>query len=399
MEAGAKQYEIAVIVTVFNKEKFLKDTLESILTQKTSRPFCIILSDDGSSDSSRQICADYAAKYHSGSDNDSAPLDNDSTLLNNDCKHSLSSARVCVFDITDGEHRGVNGNFLHCLKFSISLNVKYISQIDSDDILADPAFLDRQVSFLESHPEAQAACSSYFLINENTTLDSAREEFHHQASSASSHHQASPASSHQPAPSPHKAGSSAYIYKDLKVTPKSLLTRNNTIVAGGVTYRTDYLDIYIQDFASAKDMTQDLPLWLLLSQYGSFWGCDLKSLAYRNLAESVSRSENIGEQLKFQKASLGTRLRFIEYLKTHPDTQTKNAHAAPADEVQHHRVSAGETLTHKAKTLYVKKMLRHYAKLVPEDYPSQLKTALKETPSIIFSKDLWRSIGVYLKNR
>lgn len=368
MEAGAKLYEIAVIVTVFNKEKFLKDTLESILTQKTSRPFCIILSDDGSSDSSRQICADYAAKYHPASNDDYA----------------------CVFDITDREHRGVNGNFLHCLKFAIGLNVKYISQIDSDDILADPAFLERQVSFLESHPEAQAACSSYFLINENTTLDSAREEFHHQAS---------PASSHQPAPSPHKAGSSAYIYKDLKVTPKSLLTRNNTIVAGGVTYRTHYLDIYIQDFASAKDMTQDLPLWLFLSQYGSFWGCDLKSLAYRNLAESVSRSENIGEQLKFQKASLGTRLRFIEYLKTHPDAQTKNAHGAPADEVQRHRVSAGETLTHKAKTLYVKKMLRHYAKLVPEDYPSQLKTALKETPSIIFSKDLWRSIGVYLKNR
>ena len=383
MEAGAKPSGIAVIITVFNKEKFLRDAIESVLTQhlgasvtnsttaqhtSCQKTLSIILCDDGSTDSSRQICADYAAKYHPASNDD----------------------YVCVFDITDGEHRGVNGNFLHCLKFAIGLNVKYISQIDSDDILADPSFLDRQVSFLESHSEAQAACSSYFLINENTTLDSAREEFHHQAS---------PASSHQPAPSPHKAGSSAYIYKDLKVTPKSLLTRNNTIVAGGVTYRTDYLDIYIQDFASAKDMTQDLPLWLFLSQYGSFWGCDLKSLAYRNLAESVSRSENIGEQLKFQKASLGTRLRFIEYLKTHPDAQTKNAHGAPADEVQRHRVSADETLTHKAKTLYVKKMLRHYAKLVPEDYPSQLKTALKETPSIIFSKDLWRSIGVYLKNR
>ena len=144
MEAGAKQYEIAVIVTVFNKEKFLKDTLESILTQKTSRPFCIILSDDGSSDSSRQICADYAAKYHPASNDD----------------------YVCVFDITDEEHRGVNGNFLHCLKFAIGLNVKYISQIDSDDILADPAFLERQVSFLESHPDAQAAASGFFLISE-----------------------------------------------------------------------------------------------------------------------------------------------------------------------------------------------------------------------------------------
>ena len=50
--------EAAVIVTVFNKEKYLKDTLESILSQETGRPFRIILSDDCSTDSSRSICAD-----------------------------------------------------------------------------------------------------------------------------------------------------------------------------------------------------------------------------------------------------------------------------------------------------------------------------------------------------
>ena len=131
--------EAAVIVTVFNKEKYLKDTLESILSQETGRPFRIILSDDGSTDSSRSICADYAARYVSSS--------------------SDSSLNVSVHDITDGKHRGVTGNYLYCLRYALSLNVKYISQIDSDDILADPGFLERQISFLESHPDSQAASS------------------------------------------------------------------------------------------------------------------------------------------------------------------------------------------------------------------------------------------------
>lgn len=340
MEAGAKPSGIAVIITVFNKEKFLRDAIESVLTQRLCNPtepgspeLSIILCDDGSTDSSRQICADYAAKYHSGSDKDSAQL-------------------KIVFDITDGVHRGVSGNFLHCLEFALSLNVRYVSQLDSDDILADPYFLLRQTSFLDSHPEAQAACSGFFLIDEKDTLETVREKFH---SSTLSNNTLS--------------------YRDLKITPETLLTKNNPLVAGGVTYRTEHLRVYLNTFASREDATQDLPLWLFLSQYGSFCGSDTQSIAYRNLAESVSRSEDLETQLRFQQESLDTRLRFIGYFRWKAK------------------------LADKAKLLYEKKMLRHYAKLSPKEYPAQLKKSLKKSPSLIFSKDIWRSIGVYLKNR
>ncbi len=355
MEAGAKQHEIAVIVTVFNKEKFLRDTLESILTQKTSRPFCIILSDDGSSDSSRQICADYAAN-------------------------------VCVFDITDGEHRGVNGNFLHCLKYAISLNVKYISQIDSDDILADPFFLERQVSFLESHPDAQATASGFFLISEEDDLSSSRRLFDNlypesKASKFSYRRYLSNRNSHE-----------------VSCGTKALLNKNNKLVASAVTYRSEWLDQYLWTFASCEDSTQDLPLWLFLSQFGSFWYCGLKSLAYRNLAESVSRSQNLDDQLRFQKSSLDTRLRFTGYLKQNHPHYVCNPRWKAVECLQRY-FKRIDKLADKAKLLYEKKMLRHYAKLSPKEYPAQLKQSLKKSPSLIFSKDIWRSIGVYLKNR
>lgn len=52
---------VSVIVPVYNAEKFLKETLDSLAAQ-TYKDIEILLVDDGSKDSSRVICEDYAAQ-------------------------------------------------------------------------------------------------------------------------------------------------------------------------------------------------------------------------------------------------------------------------------------------------------------------------------------------------
>lgn len=52
---------ISVIVPVYNTEKYLKECIDSILTQ-TFTDFELLLIDDGSTDNSGTICDDYAAK-------------------------------------------------------------------------------------------------------------------------------------------------------------------------------------------------------------------------------------------------------------------------------------------------------------------------------------------------
>ncbi len=53
---------ISIIVPVYNVEKYLSRCLDSIINQ-TYKDYEVILSDDGSTDSSGKICDEYAAKY------------------------------------------------------------------------------------------------------------------------------------------------------------------------------------------------------------------------------------------------------------------------------------------------------------------------------------------------
>ncbi len=52
----------SIIVTVYNKERVLKEALDSIKNQTYNNFECIIV-DDGSTDNSRDICSEYCKKY------------------------------------------------------------------------------------------------------------------------------------------------------------------------------------------------------------------------------------------------------------------------------------------------------------------------------------------------
>ena len=55
---------LSFVVPIYNAEKYLKDCLKSLLTQKPSFEYEILLVDDGSKDKSASICDEYASKYN-----------------------------------------------------------------------------------------------------------------------------------------------------------------------------------------------------------------------------------------------------------------------------------------------------------------------------------------------
>ena len=58
-----KDIKISVIIPIYNTEKYLEETLDSILNQTMIDDIEVLMMDDGSQDDSRKIIEEYASKY------------------------------------------------------------------------------------------------------------------------------------------------------------------------------------------------------------------------------------------------------------------------------------------------------------------------------------------------
>lgn len=369
----------AVIMTVYNREKFLRDSIESVLMQETCFPFVLILSEDCGDDGCREICQEYARGY----------------AIDNAGRYTDGYTGNCtVVDISPDSNLGVVANCYRCIRYAMSLGVKYISQLDCDDLFADSHFLAAQVSALERFSECQAVYSDYFMLGEDVGL-----------------REACGLSDAGSGPSDDKSLSDEYFPSPVSVV--SLLTANNPIVAGSVTYRSEHLSdffrYYIRDFSKERSlMTQDLPLWLFLRLYGSFACRKRKSVGYRDLETSVSRSGEVEKMELFQRASMQVRLDFISMLDDCGFRESLGKKGivlpwtdrSPAQDLARNLVTGKRRdIIKKIRSLYFGKMLRHYAKLAPERYARFAAEVLRTCPSVLFSKDFLRSCAVCVKNR
>jgi len=121
-----KQPPITVLMPVYNTEKYLKESIESVLNQ-TFRDFEFLIIDDGSTDNSVKIIESYNDKRI--------------RLVRNEKNMKLIATL----------NKGLG-----------MVNGKYICRFDSDDICY-PTRLEKQFLFMESNPE-YAACASW-LVN------------------------------------------------------------------------------------------------------------------------------------------------------------------------------------------------------------------------------------------
>jgi len=120
---------ISVIVTTYKHENYIEKCLDGVLMQQTNFDFEIILGEDDSPDKTREICIEYAKKY------------------GNTVRLFLHNRANVIF--INGSASG-RFNFLHSLSKSKG---KYIALCEGDDYWTDPLKLQKQVDFLENHPD------------------------------------------------------------------------------------------------------------------------------------------------------------------------------------------------------------------------------------------------------
>jgi glycosyltransferase involved in cell wall biosynthesis len=121
---------VSIIVPVFNGEKYLRESLDSIVNQ-TYRNIEILVMDDASTDSTPEIIASYGERI----------------------KH-----------IRQSRNKGIYSNANDGIEISQG---KYIAIYHADDIY-DPRIVEREVEYLENYPEVGAVfCKDIFVDGEN----------------------------------------------------------------------------------------------------------------------------------------------------------------------------------------------------------------------------------------
>ncbi len=111
---------VSIIVCTYNQEQYISQTLDSILMQECDFDFEILVGEDCGTDGTRKICEEYAAKYF----------------------------QVKVLDRP--HNLGKQKNFFDALT---QCRGKYVSMCDGDDYWQDRQMLQKEVAYLEGHPE------------------------------------------------------------------------------------------------------------------------------------------------------------------------------------------------------------------------------------------------------
>lgn len=138
---------VSVCVQTYNHDKYIAECLDGILAQKTNFDFEIILGEDESSDNTREICIDYQTKNP------------------DKIKLFLRNRKDVIY--IDGSPTG-RYNFIENLK---QCSGKFIALCPGDDFWTDPNKLQRQVEFMENHPEFVATGHSIAKLENDKIIE------------------------------------------------------------------------------------------------------------------------------------------------------------------------------------------------------------------------------------
>ena len=129
--------KLAVILPAYNAENFIAECLESLLNQ-TFSDFCILAVNDASTDNTGKILEDYAAK----------------------------DTRLRVYHFS--ENQGEPAVMQFTMDILKEMDVEYVARMDADDVCIPQRF-ERQIQYLDSHPEIDILGSNAVLFYEGQT--------------------------------------------------------------------------------------------------------------------------------------------------------------------------------------------------------------------------------------
>lgn len=125
--------KLNVILVTYNHSKFIKQTLDSILMQKTNFEFNIIVADDKSTDDTIKIIQEYESKTN-----------------------------IKFIYLDNEKNHGITKNYQRAFK---ACDAEYVAIMEGDDLWTSPDRLQKHIDFLDEHYECVMSFNRYIVSN------------------------------------------------------------------------------------------------------------------------------------------------------------------------------------------------------------------------------------------
>jgi glycosyltransferase involved in cell wall biosynthesis len=112
---------VSILMLTYNHESYIAQAIESVLSQKTTFPFELVIGDDCSTDRTTEICRQYLNRF---------------------------PGKIVL--LSGNENLGLGRNFMRSFK---TCNGKYMAICEGDDFWIHPDKLQIQIDFLENNPD------------------------------------------------------------------------------------------------------------------------------------------------------------------------------------------------------------------------------------------------------
>jgi len=130
---------ISVTILAYNHERYIRQCLDSILSQKVNVPWEVIIGEDCSKDNTREILKDYQKRYPERI-----------RLVLHEMNQGLMKNYRCVKGLCRGE---------------------YIAQISGDDFWIDEYKLQKQYDVLQQHPDVDLCYTNTYTCDDNGVIE------------------------------------------------------------------------------------------------------------------------------------------------------------------------------------------------------------------------------------
>lgn len=134
-----KELIVTIQCLAYNHEPYIRQCLDGFVMQKTNFRFEAIVHDDASTDGTADIIRKYAEKY--------------------------PDIIKPIFE-TENQYSKKDGSLGKII--GLHTHGKYVAMCEGDDYWIDPLKLQKQVDFLEEHPEYSYSCHRYNILEDTT---------------------------------------------------------------------------------------------------------------------------------------------------------------------------------------------------------------------------------------